>query len=73
MLKRIMWAWKNQKTLETIVINADRELLADISEWISTTSLAYRDNHVTKQEYNSIRTAWWTIGKRLVGREVVVK
>jgi hypothetical protein len=73
MLKRIMWAWKNQKTLETIVINADRELLADISEWISTTSLAYRDNHVTKQEYNSIRTAWWTIGKRLVGREVVVR
>ena len=73
MLKRIMWAWKNQKTLETIVINADRELLADISEWISTTSLAYRDNHVTKQEYNSIRTAWWTIGKRLIGREVVVR
>ena len=73
MLKRIMWAWKNQKTLETIVINADRELLADISEWISTTSLAYSDDHVTKQEYNAIRTRWWNIGKRLVGREVVVR
>ena len=73
MLKRIMWAWKNQKTLETIVINADRELLADISEWISTTSLAYQDNHVSRQDYNAIRTRWWNIGKRLVGREVVVR
>ena len=73
MLRRLRWAWENQKTLETIAINADRELLADISEWISTTSAAYADNHVTKQEYNNIRTAWWTIGKRLVGREVVVR
>ena len=73
MLKRLRWAWKNQKTLETIVRNADSDVLDDIMLWIDTTSDAYADNHVSKQEYNSIRTAWWNIGKRLVGLEVVVR
>jgi hypothetical protein len=73
MLKRLRWAWKNQKTLETIVRKADSGVLDDILLWIDMTSAAYVDNHVSKQEYNNIRTAWWNIGKRLLGREGVVK
>ena len=73
MLRRLRWAWKNQKTLETIVRKADSGVLEDIMLWIDKTSDAYVDGKVSKQEYNSIRTAWWNIGKRLVGREVVVR